>query len=332
MQRRDFIRVIGATTVLPVLARAQPRIPVVGVMHQAADSESRRADLAVFLSNLAQRGYVHDRNVKIEYRWADNQVDLLPVLAADFVNRQVAVIAALLSTPCALAAKAATQTTPIPVVFIVGTNPVQYGLVKSFSNPGGNLTGVTVVVQEISAKKLELLHNTVPTANPIAVLVNPNNPSSAGGAASELNELVAAKDALDVRLRVLPATSPSDIETAFATLSQERVGALLVSGDVLFLSARDQIIALAARYAVPAIYQYPEMARAGGLMSYGPNISEAYGIAGDYTGRILDGEKPASMPVQQLSKLNLMINLKTANALGLSIPQALLSSADELIE
>jgi putative ABC transport system substrate-binding protein len=331
MKRRDFIMALGSAAAWPLAARAQPIVPVIGIMHSTRDTESRRADLAVFYSGLAEMGYTDGRNVRIEYRWAEDRNDLLPALAADLVHRQVAVIAALFSTPCALAAKAATQT--IPVVFIVGTNPVEVGLVASLNKPGGNLTGVTVLAQELASKKLQVLHEAVPDANPIAVLVNPTNPTSAGGKVSELNELRNAVRVLgDVRVLVLEAARVSDFETAFARLTAERAGALLVSADPFFLSARDQIIALAARHAVPAIYQYREMALAGGLISYGPNSTDAYGIVGRYTARILKGEKPADMPVQQLTKLDLVINLKTANALGLTMPPSLLASADEVIE
>jgi putative ABC transport system substrate-binding protein len=327
VRRRDFITGLGGAAALPLAARAQPTVPVIGIMHQTADTESRRADLAVFHSSLTQMGYADGRNVKIEYRWAEDRNDLLPALAADLVHRQVAVIAALFSTPCALAAKAATQT--IPVVFIVGSDPVRYGLVASLNKPGGNLTGATILSIELAAKKLEVLHEVVPTANPIAVLVNPTNPSSAG---DEVNELSNAARVMGVRLLVLNAARVSDLDAVFARLTEERAGALLVSADTLFLFARDQIIALAARAAVPVIYQYRGMALAGGLMSYGSNSSDAYRIAGGYTGRILKGEKPADMPVQRLTKLDLVINLKTANALGLTIPPSLLARADEVIE
>jgi putative tryptophan/tyrosine transport system substrate-binding protein len=327
MQRRNFLGVLGGAAAWPLAARAQPTVPVIGIMHSTPDTESRRADLAVFHSGLAQMGYADGRNVKIEYRWAEDRYDLLPALAADLVHRQVAVIAALFSTTCALAAKAATQT--IPVVFVVGANPVEKGLVASLNKPGGNLTGATILALALAAKKLQVLHEVVPAADLIAVLTNPTNLAFAG---DELNELSNAARVLGVRLLVLNAARISDLETVFARLTEERAGALLVSADTLFLSARDQIIALAARHAVPAIYQYREMALAGGLMSYGPNSSDAYRIAGGYTGRILKGEKPADLPVQQLTKLDLVINLKTAKALGLTIPLSLLARADEVIE
>ena len=328
MRRREFIKSIGGAAIAwPLEARAQPTVPVIGIMHSTRDTESRRADLAVFYSGLAEMGYTDGRNVRIEYRWAEDRNELLPALAADLVHRQVAVIAALFSTPCALAAKAATQT--IPIVFIVGTDPVRYGLVASLNKPGGNLTGATILAQEVAAKKLQVLHEVVPTANPIAVLVNPTNPSSAG---DEVNELSNAARVMGVRLLVLNAARASDFETVFARLIEERAGALLVSADTFFLSARDQIIALAARAAVPVIYQYRGMALAGGLMSYGSNSSDAYRIAGGYTGRILKGEKPDDLPVQQATKIELVINLKTAKALGLDIPATLLARADQLIE
>jgi putative ABC transport system substrate-binding protein len=271
-------------------------------------------------------GYADGRNLTIEYRWAEDRNDLLPALAADLVHRQVAVIAALFSTPCALAAKAATQT--IPVVFVVGSNPVKFGLVASLNRPGGNLTGATILAVELAAKKLQVLHEVVPAANPIAVLINPTNLA----ATAEAYELPNAERVLGVRLLVLNAARVSEIETAFDRLRDERAGALLVSADPLFDSARDQIVALAALHALPAIYQYREMVLAGGLMSYGPSSSDAYRIAGGYTGRILKGEKPADLPVQQTTKIELVINLKTAKALGLDIPATLLARADQLIE
>jgi putative ABC transport system substrate-binding protein len=328
MRRREFISLLGGGAVAswPLAARGQPAVPVIGIMHSTADTESRRADLAAFHSGLAQMGYADGRNVTIEYRWAEDRNDLLPALAADLVHRQVAVIAALFSTPCALAAKAATQT--IPVVFVVGSNPVKFGLVASLNRPGGNLTGATILAIELAAKKLQVLHEIVPAANPIAVLTNPTNLA----AAAEANELPNAERVLGVRLLVLNAARVSDIEIVFDRLREERAGALLVSADPLFDSARDQIVALAARHAVPAIYQYREMVLAGGLMSYGPNSSDAYRIAGGYTGRILKGEKPADLPVQQTTKIELVINLKTAKALGITVPVTLLGRADEVIE
>jgi putative ABC transport system substrate-binding protein len=308
------------------MARAQPAVPVIGIMHSTADTESRRADLAAFHGGLAHMGYADGRNVTIEYRWAEDHNDLLPALAADLVHRQVAVIAALFSTPCALAAKAATQT--IPVVFVVGSNPVKFGLVASLNRPGGNLTGATILATELAAKKLQVVHEIVPAANPIAVLINPTNLA----ATAEAYELPNAERNLGVRLLVLNAARVSEIETVFDRLREERAGALLVNADPLFDSARDQIVALAARHAVPAIYQYREMVLAGGLMSYGPSSSDAYRIAGGYTGRILKGEKPADLPVQQATKIELVINLKTAKALGLDIPATLLARADQVIE
>jgi ABC-type uncharacterized transport system substrate-binding protein len=327
MQRREFIGLIGGATAWPLAARAQPAVPVIGIMHSTADTESRRADLAAFHSSLAQMGYADGRNLKIEYRWADNRNDLLPALAADLVDRQVAVIAALFSTPCALAARAATQT--IPVVFVIGSNPVEFGLVASLDKPGGNVTGAIALVMELSAKKLQMVHEVVPAANPIAVLINPTNIASING---ELKEMLNAERALGVRLLVLNAARVSDLETVFAKLVEERAGALVVSGDPFLASVHNQIIALAARHAVPAIYQYREAVLAGGLMSYGPNVSDAYSIAGGYTGRILKGEKPADLPVQLLTKVDLVINLKSAKALGLTIPPWLLARADEVIE
>jgi putative ABC transport system substrate-binding protein len=325
MKRREFITLLGGAAVAwPRVARAQQRMPVIGYLLSDL-LEPERQFVAAFHRGLAETGYVEGRNVAIEYRSAESRNDRLPALAAELVRRQVAVIATS-STPGALAAKAATQT--IPIVFGIGSDPVEIGLVASLNRPGGNLTGVSQLNVDIAAKRLEMLHELVPAATQIAVLVNPTNP--AGEAL--LREAQVAARALGVRLSVLNASSESEIDGAFATLVGQRADALLVSGDNLFTTHRDRIIALAARHAVPAIYQFREFAAAGGLMSYGASVTDAYRLLGVYTGQILKGEKPADLPVQQATKIEMIINLKTAKALGLTMPTSTLLRADEVIE
>jgi putative ABC transport system substrate-binding protein len=326
VKRREFIALMGGAAAWPLAAHAQqPAMPVIGFLHPEA-LETIREFVAAFHRGLADTGHVEGRNVTVEYRWAEGQNDRLPVLAAELARRRVAAIAAPGSTPAALAAKAATKT--IPIVFAVGTDPVEIGLVASLNRPGGNLTGVTNLVVEVTAKCLEVLHEMVPAATQIAFLVNPTNPASDG----ILREGQAAARVLGLRLLVLNASDPSEIEAAFATLARERAGALLVGQDALFSSRRDQLVALVARHAVPAIYQFREYAAAGGLMSYGTSDSDRYRQVGVYTGRILKGEKPADLPVQQSTKIELAINMKTAKALGLTFPLNLLGRADEVIE
>jgi putative tryptophan/tyrosine transport system substrate-binding protein len=282
--------------------------------------------MAAFRQGLNARGYVEGRNLKILYRWAEDRDDRLPPLAADLVRRQVTVIATPGSTPATLAAKAATQT--IPIVFLIGGDPVELGLVRSLNRPGGNLTGVNILTVEAASKPLELLHELVPASDLIAVLVNRANRTTE----SEARGLQVAARVLGVRLLMLNASSQSDIEAAFATLVRERAGALVISSDALFLAQRDQIVALAARHAVPAIQQFREFTVAGGLMSYGPSTTDGWRLVGVYTGHILNGEKPADLPVQQATKIEFAINLKTAKALGLNLPPTLLALADEVIE
>jgi putative tryptophan/tyrosine transport system substrate-binding protein len=276
---------------------------------------------------LAETGYVEGRNVAIEYRLAQGQNDRLPALAADLVRRQVAVIASPGSTAAALATKAATRT--IPIVFVTGGDPVELGLVRALNRPGGNLTGATFLDVEVAAKRLELLHEVLPAAELIAVLVNPTNP---GYSEVETKKLQVAARVLGVRLRVLNTSDPSEFEGAFATLGRERAGGLMVVGDALFNDHPDQLVALAARYSLPAMYSSREYMMAGGLMSYGASIIDAWHLAGTYTGRILNGEKAADLPVQQSTKVELIINLKIAKALGLAIPETLLATADEVIQ
>jgi putative ABC transport system substrate-binding protein len=329
MRRREFITLLaGATASIaaPLTAHAQqPAMPVIGFLDTASASATAPF-LAAFRRGLSVAGYVEGRNVAIEYRWGEGHNDRLPDLAAELVRFQVAVIAAV-NTPSALAAKAATQT--IPIVFGVGVDPVEFRLVVSLNRPGGNVTGVTQLSIELAAKRLELLHELVPTATSIALLVNPTNPAYTK---AETIEAEVAARALGVHLQILNASSLSDTDAAFASLVQQRADALLVSADSSFVAQRDELVALAARYKMPTIYHRREAAAAGGLMSYGPSLAEAYHHVGVYTGRILSGEKPADMPVHQSTKFELVINLKTAGALGLDVPQTLLASADEVIE
>jgi len=324
---REFLLVLGAAILVThALCAEQPALPLVGYLGPGAP-ESGRSARDAFLDGLAETGYVEGRNVAIEYRWAEGKYDRLPGLARELVSRQVAVIVTGGATPTALAAKAATET--IPIVFVLGSDPVQFGLVKSLSRPGGNVTGVTVLDVELLPKAFEMLHELVPAATTIAVLVNPNN--MLVEAQTRGSQIAANK--LGVHLLVLNASSQSEIDRAFITLVEQRAGALLVTGEPLFFgAARDQIIALAARHAVPTIYQFRQLMAAGGLISYGTSLADAQRISGVYAGRILRGEKPADLPVQQSTKVELAINLKTADALGLTVPPSLLARADEVTE
>ena len=328
MRRREFIKVIaGSAAAWPLAARAQqPATPVIGFLHLTS-LELTRENLAYFQRGLGETGYVEGRNVAIEYRWANGRNDELPTLAAELVRRQVSVIVVLESTQGALAAKAATQT--IPIVFMQAADPIRIGLVTSLNRPGGNLTGINLMWAEVAGKRLELLLDLVPAAKSIAYLHNPTNPVFAE---SETRELQAAARAHAVRLLSVNASRPSEFETAFADVVQQRADALVVSSAVSLLTDPDQIVALAARHAVPAIYAWRRSVAVGGLMSYATNLAHSWRQAGVYTGRILKGEKPTDLPVVQPTKFELVINLKTAKALGLTVPVALQVAADEVIE
>ena len=327
MRRRKLITLIGgAVAAWPLASQAQqPSLPVVGFL-SGSTSELMRDYVAAFHSGLAEAGFANGRNVTVEYRWAEGHNDRLPALAADLARRQVAVIVVGGSTPGTLAAKAATQT--IPIVFFVGTDPVALGIVASLGRPGGNITGVTNLNVELFRKCFELMHSLMPPATTIAVLVNPAN---APQTATETGIAREASRALSAPVVIVNASSPSEIEAAFAALAN-KAGALVVSGETFFLTQRNRLVELAARHALPTIYAYREFPVAGGLMSYGANFAEPYRLIGAYAGRILKGEKPADLPVQQSTKVELVINLKTAKTLGLSLPLPLLGRADEVIE
>jgi putative ABC transport system substrate-binding protein len=327
MRRREFITLLGGAAVAwPLAARAQQlAMPVIGLIGTASrESEAR---LIPFRQGLKEAGYVEGQNVAIEYRWAEGHNDRFPALVADLVRREVTVVVSLGGTPGALAAKAATTT--IPIIFQAGVDPVAAGLVTSLSRPGGNLTGISQLLTATVAKQMEVLHELVPKASVIALLVNPTNSIFSEAL---LRDLMAAARTLGLQLHVLQASSERDFDTAYATLLDLRAGALVIGPDLFFLSQRDQLVALAARHSVPAIYPWREGAIAGGLISYGSSQAETYRQVGIYTGRILKGEKPADLPVQQSTKIELIINIKTAKALGLSIPITLIGRADEVIE
>ena len=324
MKRREFITLLGAAA-WPLAARAQqPRMPVVGFLHYGSP-ETYVHIVSAFRQGLRDSGFVEGQNVAIDYRWANGQYDRLPALAADLVQHQVVAIAAA-GFVGAQAAKAATAT--IPVVFASGVDPVASGVVASLNRPGGNVTGVSLISLELAAKRLELLRELMPQVRVIALLINPNNPSTG----TELTDAEAAARTLGLQIRKVTASNERDLDAAFATMQAPRVDALIVSQDGYYIHRRDQIIALAARHAVAAVYSWREYPAAGGLMSYAPSLAEGYRQVGIYIGKILKGAKPTDLPVEQPTKFELVINLKTAKALGLDIPPMLFARADEVIE
>jgi putative ABC transport system substrate-binding protein len=327
MRRRDFLGALGgAAAAWPLAARAQKQpMPVIGVL--GPDSPDMYADrLRAFRHGLKETGYVEGQNLAIEFRWAQGRNDQLPALAADLARQRVSVIVALGSTPAAIAAKAATTT--IPIVFFVGADPRQLGLVASLSRPEGNVTGITSLNEELVAKQMEMLHEVVPGTTSMAVLVNPTSPNLSEATARGAR---AAARALGLKMDVLQASTERDFDTVFAALARLQAGALMIGIDAFFISRSPQLGTLALRHRVPGIFAYRPFAAAGGLMSYGTPVA-TYSLAGVYTGRILEGRKPADLPVQQASKVELIINVKTAKTLGLSIPLPLLGRADEVIE
>ena len=327
MRRREFITLLGgAAAVWPLAAHGQePTVPVVGYLGDISP-ETRRDRLDAFRKGLADTGYVEGHNVTIEYRWARGRYERLPALATDLVRSRVAVIVAPGNPNPALAAKAATQT--VPIVFMIGSDPVEAGLVASLARPGGNITGTTAMIGELFGKRLEMLHELVPAAMLVARLTNPDN--SAYLASGDLEQATARR--LGLHLLMVHARREDEFEAAFATLVQQGAGGLEVSADPLFTGLREQIVELAARHAVPAIFAYREAVEAGGLISYGSDVLDTFRKGGIYVGRILKGEKPADLPVMQPTKFELAINLKTAKALGLTVPPSLIARADEVIE
>ena len=322
MKRRDFLVSAGGAALLPLRALAQQALPVIGLL-SGTTREPRQ--IAAIQQGLGEVGFTDGKNVAIEYRWAEGRFDRLPEFAADLVRRKVAVIIGMQSASAPLAAKAATAT--IPIIFSIGGDPVKLGLVASLAKPGGNVTGSTFLVNSLGGKRLELLRELIPTGASIGVLVNPKNPSASG----ELKDLYAAAEALGRRLHVQNASSEADIDAAFTSIAQQRVNAVTFAADAVFNSRRNQIIALAARHKLPTMYFIRDFADGGGLISYGGSPDDAYRLAGAYAGRILKGDKPADLPVQQSTKVELVINLKTARAQGIRIPDALLARAEEVI-
>jgi putative ABC transport system substrate-binding protein len=325
LKRREFITLLGGAGVWPFEARAQRSTPIVGFLSSRSPDESDSA-VSAFRHGLGQTGYSEGKNVTIEYRWAEGHYDRLPELAAELVRRQVAVIAATGGEPSPLAAKAATST--IPIVFTAGGDPVEFGLVPSLGPPGGNVTGVTFFFASIGPKRLELVHQLRPNASTIAMLINPNyQPGPV-----EARDVQTGAASLGVQINGLNASTESQVDAAFTTIVQQKVEALIVGTDPFLLGRRDQLVRLASQYGIPTIYFAREFVEAGGLISYGPSITVGYRQVGTYVGRILNGEKPADMPVLQPTVFVLFINLKTAKALGLELSQTLLALADEVIE
>ena len=327
MRRREFIRLFGGAAVswpLAVYAQQRP-MPVIGFLNVASPGPLRQ-QIAAFREGLKESGYVEGQNVAVEYRWAEGQYDRLPALVADLVRQQVSVIVSGGGAPAVLAAKAATTT--IPIVFNAGGDPVRSGLIVSLNQPGGNITGVYQFANDLESKRLGLLHEMVPKATPIAVLVNPNFVD----AENQLRDVQEAAARLGVQLFVVRANAASDFDAAFSTVVQQRAGALLVCASPFFNNRREQLVVLAARHAVPAIFEWRDFAVAGGLMSYGTSLADAYRQVGVYAGQILKGAKPVDLPVVQSTKFELVINLSTAKALGIEVPPTLLARADEVIE
>ena len=328
MRRREFITLFGgAAAAWPLAARAQqPAMPVIGFL----GSESLNlwaGRMRAFHQGLSETGYVDGRNVAIEYRWAEGHNDRLPALAADLVRRRVTVIATPGSTPATLAAKAATST--IPIIFWIGSDPIELGLVASLNRPAGNLTGVTTLNHGLVAKRVELLHEAVPRTSSIAVLINPTSPTLTK---TTIEDAQTAAHSVGLELHILEASTEHDFDAVFANVIQLRAGGLVIGTDAFFSSRLEQLAALSVRHAVPTVYHFREFAAAGGLIAYGGSLAEAFSGLGVYTGRILKGEKPADLPVQQVTKVELYINLKTARALGLNIPLPVVGRADEVIE
>jgi ABC-type uncharacterized transport system substrate-binding protein len=327
VKRREFITLLGgAAAMWPIAAQAQQAaIPVIGFLHSAT-SNSYAPMTTAFRKSLNEAGYVEGQNVAIEYRWAESHLDRLPELAADLVRRQVSVIFTGGGSDPSLAAKAATS--KIPIVFANGTDPVEAGLVASLNRPGGNITGITFLNNTLGPKEVEAMHELVPKAAIIAVLLNPKLAT----AASQLKDVEMAARTLGLQVQVLHASTEPDLDMVFASLLQLRVGGLAIGADAFFFSRRDQLVGLATRYSVPTVYPWREAVTAGGLVSYGASVTDAYRLAGIYAGRILKGDKPAELPVQQSTKTELAINLKTAKGLGIEVPTSLLLRADEVIE
>ena len=326
IKRREFITLLGGAAAWPLAARAQQAaMPVVGLLTSRAPGDTPQL-LAAFRQGLKDSGFVEGQNVAIEYRFAGNQNERLPALAGDLVHRQVAVIAAT-TTPAALAAKAATAT--IPIVFELGADPVQLGLVPNFNRPGANVTGVTQLNTEVAPKRLELLHELIPTTSLMALLLDPTDPTNAD---TQSTSVLSAAQRLGLKVHVLNASSEPDFDRVFASVMQLRAGGLVIGAHGFFTARSEQLGALAARHAVPAAYENREFVAAGGLVSYGGGISDAYRLAGVYAARILKGEKPAELPVQQSTKVEMFLNLKAAKALGITVPLPLLGRADEVIE
>jgi putative tryptophan/tyrosine transport system substrate-binding protein len=330
MNRREVITLLlggAAAATWPLFSHAQQAaMPVIGFLN-AGSPEDHAVNVAAFLEGLKDAGYVERQNVLIEYRWAEGQYERVPALATDLVRRQVSVIVTPDSTLAAMAAK--TATIAIPIVFRIGTDPVEVGLVASLNQPGGNLTGVTTLGVGLGPKRLELLHELIPAATSVALLVNPINSAVADAATRELQVAIGQ---LNLQLHVLRASTEPEIDAAFAKLAQLRSDGLIVATDAFFNSRSTQLATLSLRHAIPTIYQFREFTTAGGLMSYGGSVPDAYRLVGDYAGRILKGEKPATLPVQQSTKVELIVNLKTAKALGLAVPLSLLGRANEVIE